>query len=59
MNASMKGGRLVRIVHGECPDEALVHEVDAGGEAVVVGVNEEGALLGVTKRPCAGSGGCC
>ena len=59
MNASMKCGRLIGIVHGESPDEALVDEVDAGGEAIVVGVNEEGALLGVTKRPCAWSRGCC
>ena len=58
VNASMKHGRLVWIVHGECPDEALVHQVDALREAVVVRVDEEGALLGVTKRPRAGSG-CC
>ena len=58
MNASMKHGRLVWIVHGERPDEALVDQVDALREAVVVRVDEEGALLGVTKRPRAGSG-CC
>ena len=59
MNAPMKHGRLVWIVHGERPDEALVHQVDALREAVVVRVNEEGALLCVTKRPRAGSGCCC
>ena len=58
VNASMKDGRLVRIVHGESPHEALVHEVDALGEAVVVGVDEEGALLRVAERPGAGTGRC-
>ena len=54
MNASMKHGRLVWIVHGERPDEALVHQVDALREAVVVRVDEEGALLSVTKGPALG-----
>ena len=58
MNASMKHGRLVGIVHGESPHKALVDQVDALGEAVVVGVDEEGALLGVAKRASAGSR-CC
>ena len=59
VNASMKHGRLIWIVHGERPDEALVHQVDALREAVVVRVDEEGALLCVTERPRAGSGCCC
>ena len=59
VNASMKHGRLVGIVHGKSPDEALVDEVDALREAVVVGVDEEGALLRVAKRPSAGAGRRC
>ena len=35
---------MIRVVHGERPDEALVDQVDALGEAVVVRVDEERAL---------------
>ena len=44
MNSAMEDRRLVRIVHGERPDEALVDQVDTLGEAVVVRVDEERAL---------------
>ena len=44
MNAAMEDRWLIRIVHGERPDEALVDQVDALGEAVVVRVDEERAL---------------
>lgn len=44
MNAAMEDRRLIRIVHGERPDEALVDQVDALREAVVVRVDEERAL---------------
>ena len=44
MNSAMEDRRLIRIVHGERPDEALVDKVDAFGEAVVVRVDEERAL---------------
>ena len=35
---------MIRVVHGERPDEALVDQVDALREAVVVRVDEERAL---------------
>ena len=49
VNASMKHRRLIRIVHCESPNKALVHQVDALGEAVVVRIYEECAFLCVTK----------
>ena len=44
MNAAMEDRRLIWIVHGERPNEALVDQVDTLGEAVVVRVDEERAL---------------
>ena len=44
MNSAMEDRRLIGIVHGERPNEALVDQVDTLGEAVVVGVDEERAL---------------
>lgn len=56
VHPAVQDGRLGVVVHGECPDEALVNKVDAFWEAGKVGVNEERSLLCVAKRSGAGTG---
>ena len=59
---SIEGGYekcdLSWVVHGEGPDKALVHQVNAIGEAGEVGVYEECPLLCVTKGSGRGTRHC-